>query len=496
MAHHARPGNRPATFREVFASIEFRAVFGAAVLSWVGDFMAKAAVSALVYRQTGSVATSAATFAVGFLPWVVGGPVLAALAERYPPRTVMITCDVLRALLIALLALPRVPVAAMLAILFTAALLNPPFEASRSALLPRILDGDRYVVGLATQNSTGQGAQVIGYLCGAALGAINPRLALLLDATTFLISGVLIALWVRSRPALLGHAQRTHLLKETAQGFRVVFGTPVLRAIALTVLAVQLFSSPVEGLAAAWAARLDPAHRGLAQGLIMMGTPFGYFVGGLVLTRLIRPDQRRTLIRPFAVLAPAMLVPVVLNPSATVVAGLAALCGLCTAGMLPASNGLFVQALPRMYRARAFGVMQSGMQITLAVAVMTTALLSNHAALPTVVGLWGLAGIVLVIAVSIGWPSAAEFTAAIDRTNRANAAAEEDERRLAGTAPVPPRDEAVVTAPIPEPGGIPETIPNPDGRAPSSNGRHRRGATPLGGNAAGEAPRAAGTMEW
>ena len=463
MAHETRPGNRAATFREVFASTEFRAVFSAAVLSWVGDFMAKAAVSALVYRQTGSVAASAGSFAVSFLPWVIGGPVLAALAERYPPRAVMITCDVVRAALIALLALPGTPVVMMLALLFAAALLNPPFEAARSALLPRILDRDRYVVGLAAQNSTGQGAQVVGYLLGAALGAVNPRLALLIDATTFVASGVLIGLRVRNRPAALSQAERSHLLKETAQGFRVVFGTPVLRAIALTVLAVQLFSSPVEGLAAAWAARLepDPTHRGLAQGLIMMGTPFGYFIGGLLITRLVPPDRRRALIRPFAVLAPATLVPAMINPSAPVVAGVAALCGACTAGMLPASNGLFVQALPHMYRARAFGVMQSGMQITLAAAVMSTALLSHRMALPLVVGLWGLAGIVLVIAVSVGWPPAAEFTAAIERTNRANAAAEEAEN--------------ATTAPIPEPGGIPETMPGPGaGTTGSNGGRHRK----------------------
>src|SRR5947207_1606352 len=107
---------------------------------------------------TGSVTASAATFAISFLPWVIGGPVLAALAERYPHRAVMIVCDVVRAALIALLTIPHLPVPAMLVILFGAALLNPPFDASRSALLPRVLDGDRYVVGIAVQNSTGQAA--------------------------------------------------------------------------------------------------------------------------------------------------------------------------------------------------------------------------------------------------------------------------------------------------------------------------------------------------
>src|SRR5437762_8928245 len=113
----------------------------------------------------------------------------------------MIVCDVLRAVMIATIGLLHLPIPATLALLFSAALLNPPFEAARSALLPRILDRDRYVVGLAAQNSTGQGAQVVGYLLGAALGAVNPRLALLIDATTFVASGVLIGLRVRNRPA-------------------------------------------------------------------------------------------------------------------------------------------------------------------------------------------------------------------------------------------------------------------------------------------------------
>src|SRR5205823_119 len=106
-----RPESRPATFGEVFASSEYRAVYAAAALSWAGDFMAKAAVTALVYNQSNhNVTISAAAFAISFLPWVVGGPVLAALAERYPHRAVMISCDLVRAGLIALVALPRLPI--------------------------------------------------------------------------------------------------------------------------------------------------------------------------------------------------------------------------------------------------------------------------------------------------------------------------------------------------------------------------------------------------
>ena len=54
------------------------------------------------------------------------------------------------------------------------------------------------------------------------------------------------------------------------------------------------------------------------------------------------------------------------------------ICGFAVAGLLPVANGLFVQALPDGYRARAFGVMASGMQIIQGVAVLVTGLLAER----------------------------------------------------------------------------------------------------------------------
>src|SRR5204863_344914 len=112
--------DRPAAFRDVFAVQEFRAIYLACALSWVGDYLAR----------------------------ILGGPLLAALAERYPYRRVMIICDLARMVLIGVVAIPGLPVAATLVVLFLAMLANPPTQAARSALLPLILSRDRLVVGL------------------------------------------------------------------------------------------------------------------------------------------------------------------------------------------------------------------------------------------------------------------------------------------------------------------------------------------------------------
>lgn len=430
MSHRARHAQRPATYRDIFAGGEYRAVFMASALSWTGDYLAKAAVTALIYHETRSVIASAAAFAISFLPWVVGGPVLAAVAERYPPRTIMITCDLARAVLIGLIAIPGMPIPLSLALLFLTALLNPPFDAARSSLLPRVLEGDRYVLAVATQNTASQTAEILGYLFGSALAAYHARLALLLDSGTFLLSAFLIGLWIHQRPSLLNRDQRTHLLKETAEGFRVVFGIPVLRSIAIVALIIPLLVAPAQGLSPAWAGEISHSRQGVAfnQALLMMSLPIGLVIGSILLNRLVPPDHRRVLIRPLAVLAAVSIIPLVLHPPVILTAVLYAVDGFCVAGVIPASNGLFVRVLPRQYRARAFGVMQGGVQAGQGLSVLVAGWLASHL-LPvwTVLGLVGITCTVLLIGAIALWPKPEVIDAAIAENEAANAAAESGE---------------------------------------------------------------------
>ncbi len=404
----------PATFREVFAQREYRFVFTASTLAWVGDYIAKAAVTLLVYQETKSVALSAAAFAISYLPWLVGGPLLTTLAERYPYRRVMVTCDLARMVLLLVIAIPGMPTPVILALLFAATLANPPSQAARSALMPLILSGDRLVVGLSVNASVGQAAQVVGYLAGAAIAAVNPAVALLVNAATFATSAVLLRVGVRSRPPAMTPAHRSHLLRETGEGFRIVFGNPVLRAIAILVFSAMLFSIVPEGLAAGWAGRhAGDMDTGAAQAIIMAANPVGFILGGLLVGRLVSPSRRLALIRPLAVLAPLVLVPALLDPSPVVVALLAAACGFAVAGLLPVANGLFVRALPNGYRARAFGVMATGIQVIQGGSVLVTGLLAQRFSIPLVVGVWSAAGVVLMALAALRWPSPATIDAAI-----------------------------------------------------------------------------------
>ena len=407
--------DRPTRYRDVFASGEFRALYVGSVLSWVGDYAARAAVTAMVYQHTGSPAASAAAFAVSFAPWLLGGSVLVAVAERYPYRSVMVWCDVARTAGMAVLAVvgASLGLPALFALLLLCALFAPPFEAARSATMPQILDRERYVAGVGLMLATAPPAQVIGYVAGAAISDIEPRLALALNAVTFVLSAALVRFGVRWREPALRPERRSGLLRETGDGFRLVFTNPARRALVLLVFAASLFAVVPEGLGAVWAEhRADEVGRAWAQAMIMGAVPAGMVLGALAAGRLLRPSWRRHAVRPLALATPLVLVPTIIDPPIVVAAALALAAGFSVGALVPVVNGEFVQTLPSAYRARAFGVVSAGLQVLQGFAVLAAGALAQRADLPLVVGLWSLGGVLLTGALLAAWPSPATFAEA------------------------------------------------------------------------------------
>src|SRR5690348_14683708 len=107
------PTARRPSFREVFAHPEFRALLTSSVLSMGGDRLALVALTLLVYSRSKSPLLTAVTFAAGFVPYLFVGLILSGLADRLPRRTVMVTCDLIRVVLVAAMLVPGVPLAGM-----------------------------------------------------------------------------------------------------------------------------------------------------------------------------------------------------------------------------------------------------------------------------------------------------------------------------------------------------------------------------------------------
>jgi hypothetical protein len=106
----------------------------------------------------------------------------------------MVFCDAIRAVLVAIMVLPHVPIGALVALLFAATMFAPPFESAKASITPDILSGDRYVLGTAVLQTTLLVGQVAGAAgAGFAVHFLGVRVSLVIDAVTFLLSSVLIA---------------------------------------------------------------------------------------------------------------------------------------------------------------------------------------------------------------------------------------------------------------------------------------------------------------
>jgi MFS family permease len=401
----ALPG-RPAraTFREVFGQTEFRALWLAQLLSVAGDQLARVALTLLVFGRTGSSLLAAVTFAASVIPTALGGVALAGIADRLPRRTVMITCDLVRAGLVAAMTLPGVPIWALIGLLFLVTLTSAPFTSARAALYPDILAGDRYPVGTAITLTTLQFAQVIGFAAaGVVVGLFGVRTCLLADALTFVCSAAIIRLWVRARPAARESARRSGVaLVSLRAGLGLVFTTPVLRFPMLLALLVAVIDVP-EGVSAPLAASLGKGA--VAVGMILAAGALGSAAGAVAVSRFVSPAQRLRWMTPLAVVSCAVLGLFAFEPGLPWVLAILAASGIFSCYLI-AANAAFVVAAPPHMRSQAFGVAQAGMGLGQGLAMIVAGAVAEHHSPSAVIAVFGAVGAVVAVTIAATRPHA------------------------------------------------------------------------------------------
>ena len=388
-----------AGFRVVFGVAEFRALWAAQLLSVTGDQLAKVALTVLVYERTNSALLAALTFAASFVPSFAGGILLSGLADRLPRRAVMITSDLARMALAAVMAVRGIPLGVLVALLFAITMIGAPFKSARAAIYPEILAGDRYVTGTAVTLTTLQLGQVIGFAAGGAMtGLLGARACLLADAATFGVSALLVRIGVAARPAAAASTARTTSARAgLVAGVRLVLGNPALRAPMLLGWIAAFYNSP-EGIAAPFGRALGGGAA--ATGLLLAFPAAGYTVGALAFSRLLDSDRRERLMRPLAVACCAILIPIALRPDLPITLLILAASGACACFQV-AANAAFVTATPPPQRSQAFGLAAAGMSLGQGAAMALAGAAAQHLAPAVVIGAAGALGTVASIGLAL-----------------------------------------------------------------------------------------------
>jgi MFS family permease len=388
------------TFREVLGVAEFRSMWLAELLSVCGDQLARVALAVLVYDRTGSALLTGLTYALTYAPSLLGGILFGGLADRFPRRSVLAGVDAGRAVLMAAVALPGVPFWLTGLLVAGVSMANPLAKSAQLAVLPQVLTGDRFVVGMALRNVTVQSAQLAGFAGGGLLvAALSPQVSLALDAATFVCSALLVRFGLADRPAAAGATAQSMAARLRA-GARLAFATPRPRMlIAFTWLAGLL---PVyEALAAPYAAAVGGGST--AVGLIMAADPLGSVAGALLFARLVPEHHRAAWIGPLTVLSAVPLLGCLAQPGLGVSIVLFVLTGgLGTAALMQATASLAL-SVPDGARGQVMGLSNAGMTTVMGLAPLAAGALATWLGAARTVGLVGVAGLALAVPLAAAW---------------------------------------------------------------------------------------------
>ena len=391
------------SFRDVFAVAEFRALWIAQLLSVVGDQLARVALTVLVYDRTRSALLAAITFVVSIVPTFIGGVTLAWLADKYPRRAVMIASDIARGMLVVVMAIPGVPLAVLVVLLFVVTLAGAPFLAARAAIYPDVLTGDRYVMGIAVSLTTFQFAQVIGFAAGGVLvGFFGIRVSLLADAATFLISAFIVRACIRPRPApagVMSSDREPSRLAAVVAGARLVFAGPALRTPMLFGWLAAFYNAP-EGVVTPLAGALGGGAT--IVGVILAAQALGQVAGAVMFSRFVAPAVRLRFMGPLAVATCAVLILFAWRPDLAVSLLILVVSGLFASYQL-AANAAFVSATPQQQRSQAFGLAQGGMSLGQGTVLILAGAAAQHHAPARVIAVCGAVGAVLALAIALSW---------------------------------------------------------------------------------------------
>jgi predicted MFS family arabinose efflux permease len=384
-------------YGQVFAVGEFRAIFAAHVISFSGDVIAQLTLAVLVFERTRSALASSLTFALGFVPHVFGGTLLSSVADRFPVRRTLICCDLASAGLVALMALPGLPIPLLLALLLPLGAIAPVFQGTRAASLPDVLGGEGFALGRSLLRMVAQTSQIWGFaLGGVLLTMLSPRPLLLLDAASFLVSAVLLRVGTRQRPPradLPADAPRRSVARDSLAGVRLALGSARLRPLLLFYWLPPAFTIAPEALAAPYVAQLG--HSPAAVGLLLAAASAGSVAGMLAAGSRLSPSRRLRVMVPLATWTLVPLLCFAARPALIPAVTLLALSGLGWAYSIGLDQRL-LEATPEHLRGRTLSLATSGLMLANGLGFAAAGAAAEFAAPHTVIVASSLTGLLAV----------------------------------------------------------------------------------------------------
>jgi len=228
----------------------FRRFWAASTISAFGTYITTLAVGVLIVVDLDGSATDVGWVnAARWAPYLLVGLVVGVLADRVRRKPLLVSTDLGRAVVLGAIpicaATDTLTVIVLVILMLAFGLLSVCNDAAHQSFLPRLLPRTALPRANARLQQSDAVAQTSGpLLAGGLVAWLGAPVAVLADAVSYLVSGVLIALTPIDDPAPAPAGRgATSVLTELREGLRWVYGHPRLRPLALGTHAWFLFNA-------------------------------------------------------------------------------------------------------------------------------------------------------------------------------------------------------------------------------------------------------------
>lgn len=336
-------------------------------MSITGNRLTMIAIPWFVLQTTGSAGKTGLVAFFSLLPFVLSSAIGGLVVDRLGMRLTSVLADVASGL--SVLGIPLLhhtvglPLAALVALVFAGSLLDAPGQTAREAMLPDLVAtaGTTLERGTSLLDGVSRAAGMLGApLGGVLIAAFGTANVLFVDAASFAVSAVLVALWIPRLARTVDLAPSGGLLADLREGYGFLWRTPIVRAIVLMVLVTNMLDAAMGGV-------LMPVYADTVLGsVVALGLMSGAmgataFLGTLAFAWIgHRLPRVATLVAGFTLGGPTRFFLLAASPGTVASVAGFAVAGTGIGPINPILGTMQYELVPERLRARVFGAVSAG----------------------------------------------------------------------------------------------------------------------------------------
>ena len=374
---------RPAVLRDLARNTRFLRLLGHQALSQLSDGLYQIAVAAIVVFNVSAARTPGQVtkvLAVTLLPFSLVGPFTGPFIDRFGRRSILVGASAVRAALTVLLVLAvDGPELVLLGLAVANISVNRFLHATKSAVLPTLVEPSQYLTANAVSSTTGMVVSLGGAVIGGPIAdGLGPGWAISAAAVAMAAAGVVAATLPLPRGEKRGLAgilsELRDNLRDVGDGLRVLRRSPpAVYGIAGVWTMRGLLGFVLLAALVVLRARFDVGATGFSVILAAVGV--GGFIGAVLVPFVARRVGHHGVAPVAFVLAGAAAFVGGPIPAWPALLATVLLVGVAMSSTKIAADTLVQRGIPDRYRGRAFAVYDIGYNGVFVVAALIPTLL-------------------------------------------------------------------------------------------------------------------------